>query len=466
VAEFPVLLLGPSGERIYNAAPTGSVSVPTPSFYSPWLGPVLESFPGAWQRNIVVDSQKDLLAFAAVQACVSLISDDVATFPLDLVELDDNEIWNKVNVPAYSPVLRRPNRFQTKIQFISYWMTSKLIHGNAYVLKERDARRVVTAMYVLDPRHVLPLISPDSTVYYQVGADVLAGVPPSESQSVFPASEIIHDRGPTPFHPLVGVSALYACGTAATQGRRIQANSEQFFANMSRPSGMLTAPGDIDEPTAHRLKTQWENAYGGANLGRTFVGGSDLKYIPLTINAEDAQLIQQLDWTDKNVAMAFKVPPSKIGIRETTVGNAAQHNQEYYNQALKRHVGDIEALLDDGLGLGPVYGNRYGVALDVEAGLLWMDSKTQAEVNDIEIKGGALTINEARRLRNRRPVDGGNVPFMQQQMFPVSELAQRGPPDAAPVSAPADDDTEDDEEANAMLIGWSAHMELRQELGL
>jgi phage portal protein BeeE len=49
------------------------------------------------------------------------------------------------------------------------------------------------------------------------------------------------------WHPLVGVTPIYACGAAATQGSRIQANSAKFFENMSRPSGQLTAPGEISE---------------------------------------------------------------------------------------------------------------------------------------------------------------------------------------------------------------------------
>ena len=52
---------------------------------------------------------------------------------------------------AFSPVLRRPNRYQNRIQFIAQWVTTKLVHGNTYVLKERDQRGIVTALYILDP---------------------------------------------------------------------------------------------------------------------------------------------------------------------------------------------------------------------------------------------------------------------------------------------------------------------------
>jgi hypothetical protein len=39
----------------------------------------------------------------------------------------------------YSPVLKRPNHYQNRIQFFNYWMLSKLMRGNTYALKQRDS---------------------------------------------------------------------------------------------------------------------------------------------------------------------------------------------------------------------------------------------------------------------------------------------------------------------------------------
>ena len=91
------------------------------------LGIIQESFPGAWQRNIEVDSCENILKFSAVYACVSLISDDISKLRIKLVQLDDNQIWNEVTNAAFSPVLRKPNRYQTHIQFLSQWIVCKLL---------------------------------------------------------------------------------------------------------------------------------------------------------------------------------------------------------------------------------------------------------------------------------------------------------------------------------------------------
>jgi HK97 family phage portal protein len=429
-----------------------------------WFGPIMESFSGAWQRNIVVDSQQNILAFSAVYACVSLISDDVAKLRIRLCE-DRNGIWEEIEVPAFSPVLRKPNRYQTRIQFLSQWMTSKLLYGNAYILKERNERGNVRAMYVLDPRGVVPLVATDGEVYYQLSGDDLAGVEPSTQKLTVPASEIIHDRMSCLFHPLVGVSPIYACGAAATQGIRIQNFGARFFENMSRPSGQLTAPGKIDDETAARLKRSFEENFSGGNLGRLLVTGDGLKYEPMTIPAQEAQLIEQQRWTVEDVARAFGVPLYKVQAGNPTFTNSAQFDQDYYKQTLQKKIEDIEVLLDEGLDLP----TGYHTELDLE-GLLRMDPETRARTQQIQIGAGVLAPNEARYIENYKPVAGGNSPMIQQQNYSLQALAKRDAKEdpfateAKPALPAPKDEPEEDEEERALMFGWMVEKSLREHL--
>jgi HK97 family phage portal protein len=411
-------------------------------------GQVLEHFGGAWQRGITLESRENILAFSAVFACIALISDDVAKLRVMLTERDDDGVWDEVEFgsSAFLPVLRKPNRYQTRIQFLRQWVTQKLMYGNNYVLLQRDQRRVVEAMYNLDPRLVTPLVAPDGEVFYRLNRDDLNGVPiPVE----IPASEIIHDRMYPLFHPLMGVSPIYACAATATQGIRIQANSEKFFSNMSRPSGQLTAPGTISPETAARLKTDFEANFSGSNIGRLLVTGDGLKYEPMTIPANDAQLIEQLQWTVSDVARCFKVPLHKLDAgTNPTFSNVGALNQDYYSNTLQAHIEDIELLLDEALGL-PRLG--MGTELDLE-GLLRMDPKSRAETTEIEMRSAVITPDEARLKENRHPVEGGDTPYMQQQNYSLAALAKRDAKadpfgtDKPPVAPPAVPTPTDDEE--------------------
>jgi HK97 family phage portal protein len=397
-----------------------------------FMGIISEAFAGAWQRNVVVDCQENILAFSAVYGCVSLIADDVSKLRIKLVK-SMGDYWQEIRVPAFSPVLTKPNRYQTRIQFIKEWITMKLLHGNAYIYLERDGRQGVIAMYVLDSRRVKPLVSEDGSVYYQLNQYALAGV--ADNQPIVAASEIIHDRMITFWHPLVGVTPIYACGAAATQGSRIQANSAKFFENMSRPSGQLTAPGEISESTAERLKREFENRFGGDNVGRIFVGGDGLKFEPITIPANDAQLIEQLRWTVEDVCRCFHVPLHKLQSgANPTFNNVSAMNQDYYTQCLQTHIESVELLLDEALGLPAL---NYGTELDLD-GLLRMDPAGRALQYKDAIGAGYMRPNEARAKEDLPPVRGGDEVWMQQQNWPISQLAKRS--DAAleaPKPAPA-----------------------------
>lgn len=454
-----------SGELIEKAG-TPFASVPGIAGIPGWglLGPIVEAATGFWQRNIVVESTANILAFSAVYACIQLISVDISKLRIKLVKRKESDgIWDEV-LDKKSPflgVLRKPNRFQTRIQFLAYWLASKLIYGNAYVLLERDNRGVVRAMYPLDPRGVKPLVASNGDVYYQLSKDPLSGLDAS-ADLTFPASEIIHDRMVTLWHPLVGVSPLYACGASATQGIRIQNNSEAFFKNMSRPSGQLTTDGKIDDVTAARLKAEFERGFNGSNVGRLFVSGNGLKFEPFTIPADQAQLIEQQKWTVEDVARAFGVPLYKIQAGQNpTFNNVGALNQEYYAQTLQSHIESIELLLDEALGL-PNQDQEMGVELDLE-GLFRMDPVSRADVAAKLIGSAVISPNEARAGENRHPVTGGDSPMIQQQNYSLAALAKRDAKadpfaGATPASAPSPTPAATPEPAPRSLFEYVVNM--------
>lgn len=376
---------------------------------------IYDSYPGAWQQNVTID-QTTVSQNWAVFSCVTLIACDISKLPAKVMQFDQpSGIWLDTLLRA---VLRKPNRFQTRIEFFKSWIFSLMLQGNTYVLKQRDEKGFIVALYVLDPSRVTPLVSPDGGVYYRLGADNLSGL---TEQVVVPASEIIHDRLYTLHHPLIGVSAIYACGLSAMQGAAIQDNSAKFFQNMSRPSGILTAPGPISDETAARLKAAWDTNYSGAKIGKVAVLGDALKYEAMTINATDSQLIEQLKFTGEMICATFHVPPYKIGLGQMpTVNNVAALNQQYYDQCLQTIIENMELRLSEGLELA----FPFECWMD-ESVFLRMDPSTRMESLSKQISGGILAPNEARKSENLPPVAGGESPYLQQQNFSLAALAKR-----------------------------------------
>jgi HK97 family phage portal protein len=426
-------------------------SVPSAPHYGGSWRRVMEPYTGAFQHNVSCDMPGDLTAFSAVYACIDHIANDVAKMPIKLVELDANNIWQPVerNSPFW-PVLRKPNSFQNRIQFFTCWLISKLLTGNAYILKQRDARNVVTQLYVLDPRKVQARYTEGGRVFYQLSTDKLSGLPDERLNA--PASEIIHDLMNPLFHPLCGVSPLYACGMAATQGRRIQSSGAEFWTNQAMPGGILSTDSEIKDELAKEYKSRWEASFGGANRGRVAVLGGGLKYEKLAMSAEESQMIEVLRWTGEDVARAFSVPAYKIGAGPVpTAGNVEALNSQYYSDVLQRHIESIELCLDEGLSLPVGMGTEFD--LDV---LLRMDQTALVMAEKEAVGSGIKSPNEARSRFNLKPVEGGESPYLQQQNYSLAALAKRdaledpfgtATPPPTPPAANDDPASEDDDQA-------------------
>lgn len=387
------------------------------SWYGPWWGVINESYAGAWQRNVVLAPTQDLLAFPPIFACVTGIASDIAKMRLKLSRIEEG-IWTEVteNQP-WLKVLRNPNRYQDHGLFIESWMISILLHGNAYILKQRnDLRGIVTGLYVLHPQCVKPLVAEDGAVYYEIRRDDLSQV---KDQIIIPASEIIHDRMNTLWHPLVGVSPLYACALAGTLGNAIQNNATLFFQNASRPGGMLSAPGAIGNETAARLKRDFETNFSGENIGKLFVAGDGLEFKQFSIDAQHSQQVEQSDAVVKAVAQAFRYPQWKLGGPNPPYTKPDQAQTLYYTDCLGSHIVRVERRMDGGLELPPNLGTEF----DLDE-LMRMDIGALYESNNLADKW--MQKDEQRFRANFKPLKkGGNTVYLQHQDYPIEIIYDR-----------------------------------------
>lgn len=378
---------------------------------------VMESYPGAWQQNVEINFNS-VMSNWAVFACMTRIASDISKMRLKLVEQLPTKIWAETTNPSYSPVLRKPNHLQNRIQFYENWLLSKLSRGNTYVLKQRDGRNVVVKMYVLDPNRVQVLVSDSGEVFYELSTDNIPGI----DQAIrVPAREIIHDRMNCLYHPLIGVSPIYACGLAATQGNAIQENSAITFANGNRPGGLLIAPKKIDDADAQRVKDYWEANFTGSNRGKIAVVGDGMTFQSLAVTPENSQLIEQLKMTAEMVCTAFGVPGFMVGVGAAPPqGNLGALLAQYYSQCLQFHIESLELCLDEGLNTGELLGCEF----DLD-GLVRMDTEAQYRVLKEGIAGSLITPNEGRLKIDRPPLTGGDTIYMQQQNYSLEALAKR-----------------------------------------
>jgi HK97 family phage portal protein len=383
-----------------------------------WTNSPHEPFAGAWQQNLekINTAGPNLYANSGIYACVSVISSDVACLqPRVLRRRTDGSREEHQNHPAWA-LLQKPNTYQTSLQFVQRYLMSKLTSGNAYVLLFRDARGVVNEMYVLNPNTVQPLITDNGDVYYRIARAPLHGVATTDSHFVVPARDVIHDRMNPIWHDLIGISPMFAAGMSAMTSARIQMSSERFFANMARAGGVLVTPNKMDPTLAKKLQTEWEKNYSQGGLGKTAILTNGLSFEPMTVNAVDAEVVNQLRWGIEDIARVYRVPTFMVGeLSKATFKNNEQMARTYYDGCLKYHISSFEQAFTYGLELG----TGIEVEMDLSA-LLRLDAETRFTAHQSALQAGIKSINEVRHEEDLPPVAGGEQPRIQMQYVSLS----------------------------------------------
>jgi HK97 family phage portal protein len=397
-----------------------------------------------WQLGLRVPSRG---VNPVVESCVSAITQTVASLPLHHWRMLPNNGQELIlNSPA-ARLLRKPNRYQTRTDFILNLLRNELFNGNGYAVGLKDENFKFESLHLVNPNSCQPLVSPEGDVFYQIGlSDIAAGVAGVQSL-VVPAEDMLHIRMQTPRSPLIGETPLMAAALSIDAGNAIHRHLAGFFSNMTRPSGFLKSTTALKPEQAEILRTEWQQAFASGNAGRVAVLQGGLDWQALTMSAVDAAIVESYRMTVHDIARIFRVPLSVIGEPGgTTYANTETLIRHWLSTGLGFIVEHIELALDALFELPP---NEF-ISFDLEY-LLRADFVARVEGLTKGIQGGLFSPNEARAKEGLARAVDGDEPRLQAQVVPLSfasktlQAATNTPPAAGKDPPPPEDEPEEDE---------------------
>lgn len=385
----------------------------------------------------------DFESFGPVASCVAIISQDMSRVPLRHIRTVPGQTPKVVTNKAPARIFRKPNRYQVKADWILYLMRSILSDGNSYNYAIRNDRFEVEEFYPLHPKIVHPYISPEGEIFYSVGGDPTSTLASMEPGAWIPARDMLHIRGATPKHPLMGESPLVAAVYPTIAGSEINKHNAAFFANMGRPSGVLRHPGRLDESAMERIKTRFKEVATAQQTGEVLVLAEGMDWSPLTMTAVDAAIAEMYKLTERQIIQIYRVPPFLAGDLDNggTFANVEQLTRFYLMFGLGVWENLIEEWLARFFNLPP----NESIRFDVEGSMLQNDLKTRMEAYSKGIQGGVLKIDEARDRENLPPVEYGDEIRVQQQLVPLRWGAETQPPSPDGSSASSGDSAQSDQ---------------------
>lgn len=382
-----------------------------------------------WWQFSNTRTTREFRDFAPVYACWRIIAEEVARVPLQHLRIT-SEGKEPVTNKAPMRVFRRPNRYQTRSDFMLYLTQSLLAEGNAYAYAMRNDRYEIVGLYPVNPRSVeVHIDQTDGSYYYHVSdPDALALGQPNAGYW-FPSRDMLHIRLFTLDHPLVGITPLTAAAIGINAGMNINMQTSAFFGNMGRPSGIIKYPKPLDESSVTRIKERFMQATTGNNAGAPVVFHDGMDWQPLTMSAVDAELVESYKLSERQVAQIYRIPPFFLGdLEDAKLGSVEQLMRFFVNSGLGfyfTHIGEAFTRVFD------LPANEE-IEFDYESALLKSDFEARMKSLKEGIQGGVYSVNEARRKEGLPSVEHGDDVRMQQQMVPLSYGAGLQPDDAPP----------------------------------
>lgn len=341
-----------------------------------------------------------VMGISAFWRGVSLISGTIAGLPLktyrDTAEGERQRLKSWLDDPA------GPDG-QTPFEWKETCVLHMLLHGNLYLAHIFNQGGMVVGAVPVHPMAVSPEWEKDGAGH-MTGRKLFRATLADGTLRTFTQRTMTQVMGQS----LDGLRGMSLLGVARNSlGTTIAGDraAARMFGNGALISGLVTPEDDVSEAEARTIKDSlnrklsgWENAGDIAFVNRK------LKFTPWTMNADDAQFLQSRQFQIEEIARWTGVPPHLLmqTEKQTSWGTGVEsQNRGLSRFTLATWTGRFEQRLTRLLA-GPAF---------AEFDFAGLERPTPEQEIDLLIKqveAGLLTPNEARKIRNLPPVDGGD----------------------------------------------------------
>lgn len=356
------------------------------------------------------------LSFAAVYACIRVISESVAQIPLKVYErLPNGGKREASGHPLYSLLHDWPNDEMSSFS----WREASAAHlcgwGNCYSFIDFGANGRPKSIELLTPNRVNPkrLDHNDLLVY---------DVTNRKGQTTRYTKEQILHVPALGANGIMGYSPIRIAAEVIGTGMAAQEHIGAFFKNGAVPSIVLSHPNHLSAEAQERFREGWQKMHGGqGNAYKMAILEEDMKMSTLSISPADAQLVELMKLSRSQVAGIFRVPAHMINdLDKATFSNVDQLSLEFVKFSLMPWLTRMEQVFNRRLFLPSERGKYF--CQFVTDGLLRGDSKSRNEAHRVAIMGGWKSINEVRAEENMEPINNGEKHFMQSAFTTVDKI--------------------------------------------
>lgn len=376
------------------------------------------------------------LQFAAVWCATRVISETIATLPCMLYRRKSDDSRERAKTDdRYWMMTQQPHPQMSAVSFVETLTANMVLTGNCYAeIGYRQGR--IRQLDILRPDTVRVEIIKGEPVYRLI-----------DPNRVLMAESMLHVPG-LGGDGISGWSVVRYAAQSIGAGIAGDLYAGGQWGNGATPSGVLTHPMRLDKSAREHLRREWEEVHKGSNNAHKVAimhGGMEFK--PISMNNEDAQFLESRQFSVREIARWFRLPPHMLAdLADSSVrANIEQQAIEFIVYSLKPWLTRWQQTLNRKL-LDETERRTMYFEFLLES-LLQGDSAAQATAFSIGRQWGWYSVNDIRRMMNMPPVEGGDVYLQPSNMVPAdSDLARGERPEPMVPVMPQDQEEADEEE--------------------
>ncbi|MDD2870229.1 phage portal protein [Neomegalonema sp.] len=358
------------------------------------------------------------LGVTTVLACVDAIARGCAVPGLEVCREDagGRDLLAR-DAPEFRVLNRRPNEWQTSLEFRRTLTAHAALTGNGYAIPVRVGGRLKELIPVMPDQVHIEDVGRYQRVYRVFDQWGEVGV--FDPSAIFHLPNLMWDA-------VRGLDTLRAAREAVGLARAIEGAQARHQRNAGRPNGILFTDQTLGSAQGagalERIKEGWKAVTEGGNRGKTAVLDYGFKWQSLEMSSVDAQLLETRRFQVEEICRAFGVYPQIVmhTDKASTFASAEAFFKAHMQTVLSWQEIWIQRLDEFALdGAGPLY-----VRFDnrkLEAASLRDRGEYAARMAGSGGHASILTINEIRGEFGHAPIPGGDV------LYPPSALAKTDP---------------------------------------
>ena len=327
----------------------------------------------------------------AVFSAVSLISDTLATLPVDAYIRRDGARYPLRPKPTW---VNKPDVDTTREAFYGSAIVSLLLDGNTFIRIYRNDSGQVVNLVILNPIDVEIRRNGLGRVMFEVKGESQM----LSSEDVIFVPDVVRPGS------MRGISRVDALKENLGLAKALENYAAKFFGSGTQTSGILEVPGSLTAEQAKDMQNAFDSRHRGwSKAHKTAIVTGGAQYKATNVPNDQAQFLDSRRMAVEDVARAFNIPPHLLGLPGTnTYASVEQNNIAFVTHTLRpiaqKIEGALTGLLSQETGLEAAF-----VKISL-GGLLRADVTARTQAYSTLLQAGVYSINDVRSFEDLTPI--------------------------------------------------------------